>query len=318
MTMVAPLLSCNSVISMVRALVVAVALCIAAVASTQAQAPSVEEVAATLEEAANLAEAGDTAGARALLASLESVRLDEGGEMALEPEPWLRLLDDAPDEAAERLRATASALREPDAALPDDARSQLERVLARPEFRPIEPTLWERVSTWLWETFVRILGRILNLSGADVAGNLSAWVLALASGAIVVGVLLFFLRGLRRSVVEGEAFEQVPGEVPRYAGEAQQRAAEAAGAGNFREAMRLLYLAALLHLDEVGMLRFDRALTNREVLASVAADAPLRRQLAPVVAQFDRVWYGHAPFGQAEFETVAQQIRDLRAMERGS
>jgi hypothetical protein len=82
--------------------------------------------------------------------------------------------------------------------------------------------------------------------------------------------------------------------------------------------MRLLYLAALLHLDEVGMLRFDRALTNREVLASVAADAPLRRQLAPVVAQFDRVWYGHAPFGQAEFEAVAQQIRDLRAMERGS
>jgi hypothetical protein len=301
-----------------RALVVAVALFLTAVASTYAQAPSVEEVAATLEEAAALVAEGDTAGARMLLASLESVSLDKGGEMALQPEPWLRLLDDAPGEAAERLRAAASALREPDAALPDDARSQLETVLARPEFRPVQPTLWERVSTWLWETFVRILGRILNLSGADVAGNLSAWILALASGAIVVGVLVFFLRGLRRSVVEGEAFEQVLGEVPRYAGEAQHLAAEAAGAGNFREAMRLLYLAALLHLDEVGMLRFDRALTNREVLASVAADAPLRRQLAPVVAQFDRVWYGHAPFGQAEFEAVEQQIRDLRAMERGS
>lgn len=299
--------------TLLRAAVSALVLILALTLTTHAQAPAVEEVAATLEQAADLAEGGDVDGARALLRTLDAVQLADGGEMRLEPEGWLALLEASPDEAAATLREAAARLRDP-TPLPADARDRLETILARREFQPVQPSVWDRLARWLLEWFARIL----DAPGVSTVGSLAQWVLAIGSGIVVVGVLLFFLRGLRRNVVEGEAAETLAGEIPRHAAEAQQRAANAASSGDFREAMRLLYLAALLHLDEVGLLRFDRALTNREVLASVAADAPLRRQLAPVVSQFDRVWYGHAPFGQQEFEVAAEQLDALRAMGRPS
>jgi hypothetical protein len=202
------------------------------------------------------------------------------------------------------LRDLAQRLGEPIASIPADSRDLLEQVLGRPEFQDAQPSLLERFLRWLGELLPDASPDMRAL--ADIAVGLF--------GILVIGLLvLFVMRMVRRYWREGEALDSL-GAIPVHAAEAQAKAGDAAVAGDFREAMRLLYLAALLHLDEVGLLRFDRALTNREVLATVANRAPVYGALAPVVAQFDRVWYGHAPFGAGDFERMEAQIEELRRM----
>ncbi len=285
--------------------------CLLSAPPARAQAPTVEALAARLEEAATLLEAGEVGAARALLRSLDRVSFGEGEELSFPGTFWAEQEALPAAEQARLLRQVAATLRAPPTALPADARERLDHILARPEFRPAAPSWQERLLQWLSERFPSLDG----VPGGESVGRLLGWLIVGASALIILAVLLSFLRGLRHNLDGEEPAAPLPGDVPRRAAEAQAQASEAAGAGNFREAMRLLYLAALLHLDESGLIRFDRALTNREVLASVADNPSLRPLLAPVVAQFDQVWYGHAPFGQAEFERVREQIERLRALE---
>jgi len=67
-----------------------------------------------------------------------------------------------------------------------------------------------------------------------------------------------------------------------------------------------------LWLEERGVLRYDRTLTNREVLEAVPTGSPLRGRLAPVVQTFDRVWYGFDEIDQAAFDAFRQQVAGLR------
>ena len=75
--------------------------------------------------------------------------------------------------------------------------------------------------------------------------------------------------------------------------------------------MRYLYLAALLRLDERGLLRYDRALTNREYLERVRENPALRERLRPIVDTFDRVWYGHAQLDAEGFAEYRARVRAL-------
>lgn len=269
-----------------------------------AQTPGVAEVIATLESAATALENGNSAEAAQLLASLGAVTLENGNTVNLADEVWDDLLEHPPDVAATALRDLAQRLRNPQTTLPDDSRQRLDVILARPEFQDAQPTLLDR--------FLRWLSDILPDASPDVRGLFDAAVGLF--GVTAIGLLTFFVvRMVRRNWREGETLESF-GEIPIHATEAQAKATTAAGAGDFREAMRLLYLAALLHLDEVGLLRFDRALTNREVLATVVSRTTLYTALSPVVTQFDRVWYGHAPFGASDFEQMEGQIEQLRQM----
>ncbi len=129
-------------------------------------------------------------------------------------------------------------------------------------------------------------------------------------GAVALGaVLIFFIRQIRLNLI-GEAH----GEVTETALErveteraALARAETAEAASDFREALRFLYLSAVLHLQERGVLPYDKSLTNREYLRQAQADTDLHTALGPAITVFDEVWYGHKP---CDAETVAN-YRDL-------
>ena len=93
--------------------------------------------------------------------------------------------------------------------------------------------------------------------------------------------------------------------------EAVQRAQEASAVQDYRQAMRLLYLATLLKLDEIGTLRYDRALTNREYVRQVSLSADLSGSLRPVVETFDDVWYGYRPLTPEGYAAFAAQVDGL-------
>jgi hypothetical protein len=93
--------------------------------------------------------------------------------------------------------------------------------------------------------------------------------------------------------------------------EAIQRAQDASALQDYRQALRLLYLAALLKLDEIGALRYDHALTNREYVRQVILSPALADALRPVVETFDDVWYGYRPLTPEGYATFEHKVGEL-------
>ena len=122
-------------------------------------------------------------------------------------------------------------------------------------------------------------------------------------------VVVFFIRQIRMNLIveardDGSNTPQARVETERAA-LAYAETAEAAS--DFRGALRFLYLSAILHLQERGVLPYDKSLTNREYLHQAQTDTDLQATLGPAVTLFDEVWYGHKP---CDAETLAN-YRDL-------
>ena len=124
-------------------------------------------------------------------------------------------------------------------------------------------------------------------------------------GAIALGIVIaFFVRQIRRNLIvearddaSGTTHERVETERAALA-----HAETAEASNDFRSALRFLYLSAILHLQERGVLPYDKSLTNREYLYQTQENVDLQATLGPAVTVFDEVWYGHKP---CDAETVA-------------
>ena len=129
-------------------------------------------------------------------------------------------------------------------------------------------------------------------------------------GAIALGVvIIFFIRQIRMNLISEAHDEVAETELEQVVTEraALARAETAEAASDFRGALRFLYLSAILHLQERGVLPYDKSLTNREYLHQAQVDIDLHTALGPAITVFDEVWYGYKP---CDAETVAS-YRDL-------
>lgn len=99
------------------------------------------------------------------------------------------------------------------------------------------------------------------------------------------------------------------------------RARELEAKGEFREAVRCLYLAVLLRLDEAAILRFVRHETNWEHLKRYER---AQRQLTDfdlrtLTKLFDRVWYGQIVEGPRDVQLVRDTYTALlETLKRGA
>jgi hypothetical protein len=93
---------------------------------------------------------------------------------------------------------------------------------------------------------------------------------------------------------------------------ALQRAQNLSNNGDYRSAVRYLYLSALLVLEEHGLLSYDRTKTNLEYLRSVSGHPELETPLKFVVEVFDRVWYGYQPLDDRGYQFYERQVGKLR------
>ncbi len=129
-------------------------------------------------------------------------------------------------------------------------------------------------------------------------------------GVIAFGiVIIFFVKQIRINLISEVHHEESEIEVDHVKTEkaALAHADTAEASNDFRGALRYLYLSAILHLQERGILPYDKSLTNREYLHLSQVDIDLQNTLGPAVSVFDEVWYGYKP---CTAETVAS-YRDL-------
>jgi hypothetical protein len=266
---------------------------------------------ARLQAAQQALAAGDGESAAGLVAGQTTVALAAGKTLAVDGDDLAALIRDEPEAAQTSLATLIALLRDEGRTPPADAAQRLREVFDRPEFQERDSGFWERFWRWVEELLSRLFSGV-DVEGSAGLGRAMAWLTGALALLLLLGTLAFFLARMRTTLISGAAstLEVGPGET-RTASEARQAAQAAAQAGNLREATRLLYLATLLTLDERGVLRYDRALTNREVLAGVRDQPALHQTLAPVVSTFDRVWYGHVEPDMTEFERYQHEVEAL-------
>lgn len=243
---------------------------------------------------------------------------------------WLRAaMAQEPPAYAEivaRLGAILDALGQPHTPLDPDALQKLAHVYEVPPFKSRGvPSAWTR----FWDAVFRAIGNFVrrifgslptpavNSNPARPLRGLSplGWTLLAVGISLVVGIVVYAVRGVRRSVIaEAQARADAAAEETLTTAQALDRAQAEARAGDYRGAARHLYLSSLLWLAERGLLRYDRSRTNREYLKELDG-SPLYDELAPVVETFERVWYGYQPLDGEDFSAYERQVALLREHE---
>jgi len=160
-------------------------------------------------------------------------------------------------------------------------------------------------------------------AGIPVVTSIVIWVLV----AIVAAFLIFMIASIAYKRQKAESTSKEGGlieddEVNRSADEWLTQADKLASEGRFREAVRCLYLASLIRLDEARILRFERHETNWEHLYRYK-DAPGRLaafDLTPLTQQFDQIWYGFNSQGmpdvvwfRSEYQILLDAIKAAKA-----
>jgi hypothetical protein len=96
--------------------------------------------------------------------------------------------------------------------------------------------------------------------------------------------------------------------------ELRERAHRFADAGDYREALRHLYISLMLTLDARGVWRYDARRTNWEHIRALRNDPAQTNIVAPlsgVTRVFDRVRYGNADFQREEWLWFEQEVIKL-------
>jgi hypothetical protein len=191
----------------------------------------------------------------------------------------------------------------------------LKEILARPEFQWDQAPRVVENPAWL----DKILEAIANLMNRFAFGIQKAVYygrvpLIIAAVIIFIISLYFITRNLSRSLVREAqlAAENGDDEALLTSSGAMQRAQTLSGQGDYRNAVRYLYLSSLLVLDERGLLRYDRSRTNREYLRSISSKPELSNPLRDVIDVFDRVWYGFDSVDDEAYRSYVKHVDELR------
>ena len=197
-----------------------------------------------------------------------------------------------------------------------DDLAALQTILDLPayQWRPDKPSA---IESWVVD-LIRKLTRALpalDPGGGGITINIPVDLVATIAGVLIILFVFWFVG---REFMGGLVMEAGAGPSTRDGGEpltaarALQQAQDLSAAGDYRTAVRYLYLASLLRLDERGLLRYDRSRTNREYLRSVDEKPELASNLKDVIDVFDEVWYGYQPLDKNSYEHFVDRVSDLR------
>jgi hypothetical protein len=189
---------------------------------------------------------------------------------------------------------------------PATSRQRADEILARPEFRPAQPSLTSRVTRWLGD----LLGRLVTRLFDGGVGSALAWgILAL----VVAGVVFLITRVTRTmqpDPVRGGATMTV--EVHRTPTEWRREAEACEARGAWKDGLRCRYRGLIADLVARGVVRDLVGRTTGEYRADVAAELPAAAaDFAGASELFERAWYGDRPTGpdqSARFRALADHV----------
>jgi len=203
-------------------------------------------------------------------------------------------------------------LREPGSSLPRD---KLDEILKRREYRSVraaseEESLLDQVYDWFW----KFIDKLFSGAGSHPSvTRVLLWGLVVALGMIFLGWLIYSIANTSLASLSLRRTRAAkPLEEPaRNWQEWVQRARSAASRGDYREAVRIVYGAALRRLEAAGLWDVDPARTHREYVRLLPTSSFYRPALIVITNCFERVWYGHVEASAADYEAVLTELESL-------
>ncbi|MGZ3459888.1 MAG: DUF4129 domain-containing protein [Archangium sp.] len=217
------------------------------------------------------------------------------------------------------------------------AQARARDILSRPEFQVPEPEApkpegapseetqgsWQRFLEWLGKWLDKLFhteapSRTPNPSGTSGLGAANLLVVVLIAAVLVVLVLVL-LRALGKDKqAEGQQLEVSTQDAAALAAEPMnalarppegwaQLADELAARGEYREAVRSLYLALLSRLHREGVIHYDTTLSNWDYLSQFRGRREWRPSFRELTLRFDFAWYGNLPVS-------GDSYRDFRSL----
>lgn len=202
-------------------------------------------------------------------------------------------------------------------------------IVARDEYRvkkaPAESNWLQQVFEGFGKWFSNLFKAPEPRKGSNFNGSWldGAWLLGLVeflrillvvliAGALILAIVL----GIRQFNISSRTFLD-EGEELRTREEYLDLAEQLVQSGDLRQAIRALYVASLLRLDELKIARFDRSDTNWEHLARFESSSkrPIDVDFRAVTQSFDRFWYGRVPVLIEDVVSFRQVHDRLASME---
>ncbi|HKX30323.1 MAG TPA: DUF4129 domain-containing protein [Blastocatellia bacterium] len=205
----------------------------------------------------------------------------------------------------------------------DDRRAQLDRILARPEYGA-EVEQESIIKKWLKqlaEALRRLLSKLRPASapvgGVAIGGaveGIRILVLAVVLAALIFGSIYLGKRlWKQRKSVQPSGPREVLGETIGREVTAQDllmHATELARQGDYRAAIRRVYLAVLIEMEHRGRLQLHRSKTNRDYLDDLRSMPEIFPPFSAMTWVFEKAWYGQTRATEEEFNGVLSQYQD--------
>ena len=198
---------------------------------------------------------------------------------------------------------------------PAIARAKLDEILKRREFRSVRATnakeeLWDQFIDWLWKLADKLFNRVGSHPDAT---RVLLWGAVIVLGLVFLRWLIYSLSNVPFSNLSFHRKQLVP-QQEEPAGtwnEWVQRARAAAARGDFRDAVRIIYGAAVRRIAEAGTWQVDPARTHREYARLLPPVSVQRPRFLAITACFELVWYGSAKASATDYEAVLAELESL-------
>ena len=255
--------------------------------------------------------------------AVSQVRLADGSLVPVDNSQWIAALQSADQTSLDGVKTQVETLLEahrryPSALFTASDLGSLRGILAQPRFQWQEAQQ-DPIRKWLDEQWQRFLRWLAGLFGSpegapgevvEVTFNPIPYLAAL----LLVIVMAYIFRSFFSDLANEARLADESGAdgEPVTADQAFARAQNLSRGGDYRAAVRYLYLSSLLLLDERGLLRYDRSRTNHEYLRSVADQPELAAPLREVIDVFDNVWYGYHNVDEEAFRHYSERVEELK------
>lgn len=198
---------------------------------------------------------------------------------------------------------------------PTQSRAKIEEILRRREYRSVratreEESFWDQISDWFWELLDKIFARA---GSHPVATKVLLWGVVVALGLIFLVWLIYALANISFSSLTRGHVQVAEKSAEPVLGwqEWLRRARTAAALGEYRDAIRSVYGAAVRRFEAAGTWQVDPARTHREYVRLLPAGSLHRAPLLAITSCFERVWYGNAAASAADYEEALTELESL-------
>jgi len=173
---------------------------------------------------------------------------------------------------------------------------------------PQQQSLWQQFWSWFWRAIEALLTN--NVSGGFIKYLVIGILIALVVFAVIkiIGAdLIFFSKKSKTVQVPYHEIEENIHEI-----DFQEEIDKAISTGNYRYAVRLLYLFSLKQLDRKRLIHWQPEKTNHAYISEIQNEEH-RSGFSTLTRQFEYIWYGEFAIGKEGFDAVRYSFEQFNS-----